>query len=369
MWRNDAGSAGSTRSSRDPPHTRIRLEGMKPFHYLAALLTLAFLISQVASKKRNPASAPFEIPEARANTLGPSATALPPARTIVAAPISSPIIPLMDSGDFCSVHAEMLKTNFFGSSHVAPVLAHIGASAALQETFAANGPVFGSSTSAKFQSPLARFFYALRKAGLLWAAPPLAADYPTAHAILLELEKADPSNAVFPYFRFELEEAMKLPADIRLKTLEQAAGASRFNLLFTDELRELQARRFENPAYFLVLDNILSNIQGLPRFPSTTEMKKFAQNSSIDAAGLLGRLMMEDGLRATRGGMFYGFYSYQYEEGRYLLGDNEKSIAAWDISLRLEGQNRDDSWTEPRFEEPCNRERYEAAFRDLKSRL
>lgn len=224
--------------------------------------------------------------------------------------------------DFCKVRT----LGGSASSHIFPaalqrtMLEEIGASAALKELFAPNGPFYGEPGKVKTKSTLAKFYLALRLAGVYSPIEGNSPDFSAARALFLELESEDPGNGAFPYFRLSAERALKYGPEKLKDTAERIRLASHFDTLFISETRELEALKWQSPTNHYLISKLEMQLGGFDFYSSYATLLTLGEgNGDLETwRRPIGTLMMAAGERAHRGHHFSGFHGQTYAFGKIL---------------------------------------------------
>ncbi len=270
----------------------------------------------------------------------------------------------MESDNLCQVASLMRAQSGFSVENASALFAHAGASPALQETYGAEGPVFGSpGPSAKFQHKLTKFMHAAKLAGLLYYNHGTR-NTERAREIFLELEADEPSNAAYPAFRLHAEKALKYSTEKLAATAAKAAAGSYFDTLILAELRNIESARWQSPTHHFVFTNLFdsadrANVGALDSLFPEIDRENHTRHSEY-----VGQLLTQGGRNASRSAYFLEFNSSEYEIGRVLSGYKDPDHYA----LTLEREGPDFPYA-PYLSEPCDRSQYDEYFAKMRGYL
>jgi hypothetical protein len=340
------------------------------FLFLASLLFLfvGFVLIPgqlpAAAQPASPPVLPLSMPSAQPQRLPGSAKLNPEKRPLVV----SRFVEAMETDDVCAAQA-LLNRAYFSPSDFFLVMKSVGAPPALQELFSPDGPLYGSLSAnpARFQSDLARFVLALRLGGLetLSNTKPNPVLRKRARALLLTLEKKDPGNAAYPYYRLVIEKALGHSPKELMRTLETAAEGNRFDTLLFAKIRELEPLRWQSATHHYLLSEILERLSGfMQAYASLVAIRDLP--ALAEEKERLGNLMMEEGKRARRSHYFYEYSTEEYEIGNHLAGNKELSYI--DLS-RTREQEDFPLWYPHLDQKNCRREAYDDYLRRMRAYL
>jgi hypothetical protein len=287
-----------------------------------------------------------------------------PAPVAAPQPPPSPMVEAMEADNLCAVVSQMSRSSVLTKEVLPALLRSVGASPALQELYAADGPLFGNGASPAHK--LARFFQALRLGNALHYFHG-EADLDRARTILLALEEEESGNAAFPLFRLDLEQRLGYSREKLRETARKAAAASYFDTLQLPELRELERSRWQSPSHHFVISAFLDSAQGINFHNAITTLQEIDREFHDQHARSIAGLMMQEGIRAARSAYFMDFSAVEYDWGRGLLNDESLPYSSM-LSLQKEGRQE---WPWPPYLTggDCKREIYDDFFLKIRSLL
>jgi hypothetical protein len=265
--------------------------------------------------------------------------------------------------DLCDLMSQLSRESIAERAHAPQFLQAIGASSELQQIFAVDGPVFGNSEKNLGQTVPEKFFFALRLAGMYATNTNAKQDLPRARKILLELEKEEPGNAAFPFFRFSIEQKSdEWKANVK-QTLETIAQKSYFNTYLFALLQDLEPLRWRSAAYHYSITSFY-DYANLQFYSPAQELIEYDAKNKTEFGKALGELMIAEPLRARRGQHVWGFSTIQYDWGRELSGSDQPYSNR--LSQKIEGWEENFHFPYPPYVDRsrCNAEPYEKYVRD-----
>lgn len=252
---------------------------------------------------------------------------------------------------------------------ISGVLASLGAPSALQEMFAAGGPIFGPIDAKKrFFSPFLNLMYAFRLADILPydGGGNIAQHGSAALTILKELEAANPGNGVYPYFQLGILRAKEAKPEEILETAERVARASYFDAGLTAQLAELEGNRWQSATNFYVLDWLSSQIQSISYYSSLDALNSVTgAPDGDDLKDRIGRLMMQEGERASRRAQYHGFDGGAYSYGT-VYTSTENDLYLTNLSDQIAGYEWKYQPYVSRNKSDCKREEYDAYYEEMR---
>lgn len=236
----------------------------------------------------------------------------------------SPLVLAMEADNFCEALIQSSRTSAITKEHAPALLESLNASPALRELYAPDGPIFGSPERiSPLTHKLSKLFLALRLANMLYYGPSEKADDARARELFLELEKQEPGNSAFPYFRLVVEKRQGLSQEKLLETAAKAASGSYFDTLLLEHLRELEGARWQSPTHHLVVSQFLSYANNIDLNSGFTAVHDLDRAADSQYGEQIGELMMQNGKRAPRGAGFFEFSANEYDLGRHLAKNSE----------------------------------------------
>jgi hypothetical protein len=285
------------------------------------------------------------------------------------APAKSFLAQAVETDDLCL--ASYTSGKQLGSptqAELSGLLRTLGAPSSLQEMFAENGPIFGPVNPKKrFSSSFLNLMYALRLAGLynISNKESAARDEDTALKILKELESADPSNGAYPYFQLALLHKKSANKEELFETAERVALASYFDAMLSSQLAELEGQRWQSATHAYVMEWLSGQVSRI-QYHATHE----AVNSAADGPDLtdlkdrIGRVMTQEGLRASRRSQLNGFDSGAYTYGTIFTTDEEPYHG--DLSDEVTGSKWRYSPYVSRDKGDCKREEFDKYYEEMR---
>jgi len=138
-----------------------------------------------------------------------------------------------------------------------------------------------------------------------------------ARALLVDLGKKDPGNAVYPFFRLTIEEKLGFTREQLKETAQEIANASVFDTHFSELDHEMRDARWLNPALHYALSYVYSSGMFAYYGPSSL-LQRLAREGDFDGERRVAKLMTEDGLHSSRPSSSGDFDGSQYSTGRSL---------------------------------------------------
>lgn len=289
-----------------------------------ALLFTIFAWTSLSGDSRAAGSDAITVPLAEAPKTDPQdkVTVHRPAPIRATAPATPPPAPkseamrafqaALDASDLCEVSRLMTRTN--PADIISAMLATISPGSALQEAFAADGPLLGTSPPAekkKDGQASTEFLWALKLSGQIYAPSNTPEDLKAARELLLALEKKDAGNAIYPYFRLGVEEKLAYTADQLLETSRKIASGSSFRSPLRELDEELTNAAWLSPAHYQAMQY---NGKGysVSFYSPQASLQRLAGEKKFDGLPRIAELMAEEGLRAHRPQTAAGYDVYQY---------------------------------------------------------
>jgi len=313
-----------------------------------------------------PAVGSAKLKEEPATPKSPAAVKLDPELR----PKPSALLAAMEADNLCEA-AKIANMEFkFDGEQVPSFLHALGASPALQELFAAKGPIFAPDPKKKTLHKITRLYTALSLGGFLITGKDNGKNGLTeAHRILLEIEGEEPANAAYPAARVGIEKKLGLPLEKIRETAKLAASGSYFDLLLLEHLKEIERARWQSATHHLVLSIFLEQAQRVVGFYSMVEIfSEIDRKFQTTYGKSLGETMMQEGQKARRSHYFLGFDGDVYATGRAFAADYEQPFME-NLSYQKEGR---ESWPQqPYIHEAsdCNRQIYDDYYHQMRGLL
>lgn len=293
-----------------------------------------------------------------------------PSPAAQAAPAKSELAEAMNADDLCQA-ALIVGKNFHQRSQaeISGAMRAFGAPTSLQEMFAPGGPIFGPIDAKKrFSTHFLNLMYALRLANILnfSSGGSMSEHGSAALTILKELETADPSNGAFPYFQLGILRELKYKEEEIKETAERVARASHFDSMLTAQIAELESGRWQSATHHYVLNWLSQQVNTISYYTSLDALNSVTGGSGgDDLKDRVGKLMMQEGLRATRRAQYHGFDGSAYSYGTiYNSAEDDEYLA--NLSDRIAGYQ----WRYPpyvsRDKGDCKREEYDAYYEEMR---
>ncbi len=226
----------------------------------------------------------------------------------------------LDAGDLCEV-SRLLNGNLQPHDIYAALIAVMSPSPALQEAYSATGPMMNRDMNIKpmLTHPSSDLLWALKLGGLIYGPVVNTNENPkAARALLLELEKKDPSNAFYPFFRLYLEDKLGFTKEQLKETTARLQTASAFDNNLHSLEAEFKQASWQSPAMHYVISNAHSTIAPSYYAPVNV-LRRLSEEKEFSGMKSLAELTMEKGLRARRS-YITGEYDVQlYSTGRGLV--------------------------------------------------
>ncbi len=282
-----------------------------------------------------PLAAP-ELPPQRSSA--PRKDTKPPKKSAAyRAPAPTPLKPsplqiALQAGDLCETAKLLEEENIAMKMVYAAILATISPSAALVETFGANGVSgneFVFEGMQKLTHPGTRFIAALQLGGLSNMGSAKTPDVKKARELLLALEKENPGNAAYPYFRLALEEKLGFKREELLATANEAADGSFFDTHFDEINREMLNARWLNPALHYALRRYYY-ADSFNFYPGTDVIRSLQADQNFGGSARIAKLMTDPGMKASRPADSGEYYNLQYIYGRLLDKNSYKDFDEFD---------------------------------------
>jgi|GEM_PF-4918263 len=242
----------------------------------------------------------------------------------------SPFQVALEAGDLCEV-TRLLNGAVQTPDAYTAIIATMSPSPALQEAYAANGPMMTNNMTAKpkFTHSSSDLIWALKLGGLMYT--PVgnpSEDSKMSLQLLLELEKKDPANAFFPFFRIYLEERLAYTKEQLRETAAKISAASSFDSRLESLDQEFRDAMWLSPAMHYAISYVYSATS--PSYYSPVNLlRRLAEEKEIDGLKRLAELMMEKGLRARRSYTTGEYDIQQYTTGRGLVAPLAGNYPDW----------------------------------------
>ena len=308
---------------------------------LPSLLILALLLSFAAwfclpGAPPASADAPHEVTIHEAQPIR-EISAPPASAPTKAAPTPrkppSPLQIALQAGDLCGaawILNNGINTNEIHIEIIQAIMAALQPSAEALEAFGPEGPYLAASVPGrhdpdaakpKYKSKVARILWALKLGGALYTPVSPASDNPEAsRALLLALQKEEPGNGFYHYFRLVQEEKLGFTKEQLRATAEEVAASSTFHSPLNDLSREMQEASWQNPALRYAF-NLIMPREFVSFYLGSSVLSRLAQEQGFAGNGQIARLLTDKGMRATRSWLEAGYDSGQYNAG-YSLDPN-----------------------------------------------
>jgi hypothetical protein len=342
------------------------------FLFLASLIVLlAGLVLNEGHTRPRPRPTTFEALNGSANLIKD-----PPVQTRRAAPTTQVALPplkiaptelvlAMEGDNICKAASLQRAKSIFSVEQAPALMASIGAGASLQETFGAEGPIFGNpKPETKFKHKTSKFMHALKLAGLLHYSAG-STHLETARLLFLELEAEEPSNSAYPAFRLHTEKTLKYSAEKLAATAAQAAAGSYFDTLIMNELRSIEGTRWQSAAHHLVLTSFFDYARGINVGALDSLFPEIDRENHTRHSEYVGQLLTQGGRNASRSAYFLEFSADEYEIGRVLSGYKDLD----NYALTREREGEDFVAYGPYPSEPCDRTLYDDYFAKMRGYL
>jgi hypothetical protein len=264
----------------------------------------------------------------------------PPKETTKTFP-PSPIVDALLKDDFCELISEMNTNYILHEGHAPQFVKAIGASSEMQKVFSQEGALYGSVTQNpdKLESIQEKFLFALRLSGF-YVPHKTEENLPLARKILVKLEKEEPGNAAFPFFRFAIETKDPTLKEEAAKTLKEFSYKTYFDTYLLSMFQEIETLRWRSPSYHYSINAFINESVSL--YGPAQAILDYDQKHKTDFAKIVGNLMLEDPLRARRAHQFFGFSYQQFDWGRELSKSDipysnafSKSLEGWEENFHF----------------------------------
>lgn len=232
----------------------------------------------------------------------------------------SPFQVALEAADLCEV-SRLLNGSYQTQDIYAAIVATMSPSPAVQEAYGEKGPMLLGTPGEKpkFTHATTELLWALRAAGFLYT--PVGGggdDAKGALALISELEKKDPTNGVYPFFRLSLEEKLGLPKEKLKETAMKIASSGSFDSGLEPMEREFRDAFWQNPAMHYALSYVFSSVSPSWYAPVNT-LRKMSEEKEFDGLKRVAELMTEKGLRSHRSWQTGEYDLQQYNTGRSLV--------------------------------------------------
>lgn len=226
----------------------------------------------------------------------------------------------LEAADLCEV-SRLLNQGYQNQDVYSALISVMSPSPALQEAFSPQGPMMVASYEKppKLTHQTSELLWALKLGGLLYApVSPAAEDAKTARELLLGLEKKNPGNAFYPYFRLYLEEKLGYTKEQLRETAKAIAAGFRFDSGLSDLEKEFREAYWQNPAMHYALSYVYSGFY--PSYYSTANtLRKMSEEKEFEGLRQVAELMMENGQRARRSYSTGEYDVQQYSTAKHLV--------------------------------------------------
>lgn len=226
----------------------------------------------------------------------------------------------LEAADLCEV-SRLLNQGYQNQDIYSALIATMSPSPAIQEAFSPQGPMMVASYEKppKFTHATSELLWALKLGGLIYAPVSAAAeDHKAARELLLGLEKKNPGNAFYPYFRLYLEERLGYTKEQLKETAKLVAAGSRFDSGLSELEKEFREAYWQNPAMYYALSYVYSGFY--PSYYSTANtLRKMSEEKEFDGLRQVAELMMENGQRARRSYSTGEYDVQQYSTAKHLV--------------------------------------------------
>lgn len=280
----------------------------------------------------------------------------------------SPLVAAVRNDQLCELMIQMETETLVDPKHAYEFLQEMGTGEELQKIFSLNGPLYGDSDLSLGKTIPEKFLFALRLAEIYSVRSPKSKDLKRARKILLELEKEEPGNAAFPFFRFLIEKRDQVWKDELEKTLKSFHDKSYFDTYLFSLLKDLESQKWRSGTYHFAVSNFSDYVK-IPYYQPAQEILEFDRKNKTEYGKIVGQLMMQDGRRAKRAHTLGGFCSAQYEWGRNVSLSDE--LDSYRLSRQIEGWEENFSFPYPPYVDRnrCDPEPYENFVREARKNL
>lgn len=263
----------------------------------------------------------------------------------------------------CDLLSQLDDENLINESHVSEFLELMGASEELQKLFASDGPIYGNSDLNLGKTVAEKFVFALRLAGIISIQAPKSQDDKRARKILLDLEKEEPGNAAFPFFRFAIEQRNAEWKNESEKTLQALKEKSYFESYLFSLIQDLHSQKWRSATYHFSLSQFLDYTR-IPYYVPGQAIMEYDRKNKTEFGKVVGELMMQEGKQARRAHELGGFCSSQYEWGKNVSLSEE--VSSSQLSRKIEGWEDNFSFPYPPYIDRyrCSAETYETYVRE-----
>lgn len=224
------------------------------------------------------------------------------------------------AAEFCKTSLELTTAN--NSRYELAVLNHrlrergLELPAAAAELFSATSPLFSESPQTP-KTPVGKFMFALRKAGMVdgldWEQP----DYEVAINVMNELRNEDPDNAAPAIFQLLIEQRRGTSLEDLGELVQEVANARKFDTFYTRAMKEFREAviALQDPTSFMLSAQILSTMP-IPTYNALTSLVNTLSESQPDLKENLAEVMTRPGREAAESHDIYGYNVLDYSYGR-----------------------------------------------------
>lgn len=275
----------------------------------------------------------------------------------------SPLVAAIKNDQLCELLSQLDDENIINENHISEFLELMGASEELQKLFAKDGPIYGNSDLNLGKTVAEKFVFALRLSGMVSIQAPKSQDDKRARKILLDLEKEEPGNAAFPFFRFAIEQRNPDWKEESEKTLQSLKEKSYFQSYLFSLVQDLHSQKWRSATYHFSLSQFLDYAR-IPYYIPGQAIMEYDRKNKTEFGKIVGDLMMQEGKQARRAHELGGFCSSQYEWGKNVSRSEE--ISSSQLSRKIEGWEENFSFPYPPYIDRyrCSSETYENYVRD-----
>lgn len=337
---------------------------------LILLLAGLFLRPEAVDAQNAVFTDEIKVASGSANIKSAVAPPEPRAKPVAEAKESPPtaLLLALQSDALCAMVKEYyaLPTSLLASRTETPgLLAAFGASADMQEAFAADGPLFGDpKQDVSKKGKLSRFLLALRLSGQLYGFDSSAPDLARAHALLTALEKDEAGNGAYPLYLLAIEKKLDRKPEQLRETARRAANASYFDSLLLAEFRLMEGAAWQSSSHHFLSRRIFNG--SLINYAAIGTLQSLDEGSNDPLSPSFGRLLQQEASRSARGYYDLGFMVEEYSWGRTLAKDPPTD--AWLVNAK---EPRSSLWNnEPYVNasgEECPQEEYDNYLFELRS--
>lgn len=232
----------------------------------------------------------------------------------------NPFLAALEAADLCEV-SRLLNGSYQTQDVYAAIIATMSPSPAVQEAYGPNGPMMVAAyeKAPKFTHSSSEVYWALKLGGLFYTpVSPSAEDPKAARELILALEKKNPGNSFFPFFRLSLEEKLGYSKEQLRETAKQIATGSSFESGLGEIERELKDAYWQSPAMHYALSYVYSGFS--PSYYATVgTLRRMSEEKEFDGSRQVAELMMQKGMHARRSYTTGEYDVQQYSTGKHLV--------------------------------------------------